>query len=78
MRKHEKFFKSKKYGDVNFSFLINKNMKNAIFPGSFDPFTLGHLDIVKKSEKIFDKIIIGIGENDSKKPLLSVEKRKKK
>ena len=52
-------------------------MKNAIFPGSFDPFTLGHLDIVKKSEKIFDKIIIGIGENDSKKPLLSVEKRKK-
>ena len=52
-------------------------MKKAIFPGSFDPFTLGHLDIVKKSEKIFDKIIIGIGENDSKKPLLSVEKRKK-
>ena len=52
-------------------------MKNAIFPGSFDPFTLGHLDIVRKSEKIFDKIIIGIGENDSKKPLLSVEKRKK-
>jgi len=52
-------------------------MKNAIFPGSFDPFTLGHLEIVKKSVKIFDKIIIGIGENDSKKALLSVEKRKK-
>ncbi|MBH76413.1 MAG: pantetheine-phosphate adenylyltransferase [Flavobacteriales bacterium] len=52
-------------------------MKNAIFPGSFDPFTLGHLDIVKKSEKIFDKIVIGIGENDSKKPLFSIEKRKK-
>ena len=43
-------------------YLVNnkQNMKNAIFPGSFDPFTLGHLDIVKKSEKIFDKIIIGI------------------
>ena len=52
-------------------------MKNAIFPGSFDPFTLGHLDIVKKSENIFDKIVIGIGENDSKKPLFSIEKRKK-
>ena len=52
-------------------------MKNAIFPGSFDPFTLGHLDIVKKSEKIFDKIIIGIGENDSKKtPTLSRERKK--
>ena len=52
-------------------------MKNAIFPGSFDPFTLGHFDIVKKSEKVFDKIIIGIGENDSKTPLFSIEKRKK-
>ena len=38
-------------------------MKIAVYPGSFDPITLGHLNIIQKSEKIFDKIIIGIGEN---------------
>ena len=42
-------------------------MKIAIFPGSFDPITLGHLDIIQKAEKIFDRIIIAIGENNSKK-----------
>ena len=41
-------------------------MKIAIYPGSFDPITLGHLNIIQKSEKIFDKIIIGIGENNKK------------
>lgn len=50
-------------------------MKIGVFPGSFDPITLGHLDIIRKSEKIFDKIIIAIGENDSKKSFFSTEKK---
>ena len=52
-------------------------MKIAIFPGSFDPITLGHLDIITKSEKIFDKIIIAIGENNSKKNWLTTDEKLK-
>tara|TARA_B100001250_G_C19186900_1_gene523453 strand:- start:44 stop:514 length:471 start_codon:yes stop_codon:yes gene_type:complete len=50
-------------------------MKVAVFPGSFDPVTLGHLEIIQKSEKIFDQIIIAIGENDSKKSFFSTDKK---
>ena len=49
----------------------------AIFPGSFDPFTLGHQALVTKSLTIFDKIVIGIGNNSAKNCLLSVENRKR-
>ena len=38
-------------------------MRRALFPGSFDPFTIGHLDIVERGVKIFDEIVIGIGKN---------------
>jgi pantetheine-phosphate adenylyltransferase len=50
-------------------------MKRAIFPGTFDPFTIGHFSIVKRGLTIFDEIIIGIGVNQSKKTLFSLEKR---
>tara|TARA_B100000963_G_scaffold96344_2_gene83097 strand:+ start:1227 stop:1694 length:468 start_codon:yes stop_codon:yes gene_type:complete len=50
-------------------------MKKAIFPGTFDPFTLGHLDVLKRSVLIFDEIIIGIGKNNDKKSMFSVEDR---
>lgn len=50
-------------------------MKIAVFPGSFDPITLGHVDIIKRSLKLFDKIIIGIGENKDKKYMFSSAKR---
>lgn len=50
-------------------------MKIAIYPGSFDPITLGHLNIIQKSEKIFDKIIIGIGENNKKTSFFSSERK---
>ena len=50
--------------------------KTAIYPGSFDPFTLGHLDIVNRARTIFDKIYIAIGENGSKKNLFTAKERK--
>ncbi|PKR81753.1 pantetheine-phosphate adenylyltransferase [Brumimicrobium salinarum] len=48
----------------------------AVFPGSFDPFTKGHECIIHKALNLFDEIVIGIGENTSKKYLFDVEKRK--
>jgi len=50
--------------------------KIAIFPGSFDPITLGHVSIVKRAASLFDKIIVSIGVNSSKKSMFSLEKRK--
>ncbi|MBW4891484.1 pantetheine-phosphate adenylyltransferase [Mucilaginibacter sp. HMF5004] len=50
-------------------------MKIALFPGSFDPVTKAHVDIIKRSISLFDKVYIGIGTNSSKKGFLSVEKR---
>lgn len=52
-------------------------MKTALFPGSFDPFTLGHQAIVEDGLKIFDRIVIGIGLNTEKNGLLSVHNRKR-
>ncbi len=52
-------------------------MKTAIFPGSFDPFTIGHYDVVRRALQLFDKIIIGIGTNATKQPVFSVEERLK-
>ena len=52
-------------------------MTRAIYPGSFDPVTLGHLDIIKRASKIFDELIVGVLNNYSKSPLFSVEKRVK-
>ena len=50
-------------------------MKIALFPGSFDPVTKAHVDIIKRSMGLFDKIYIGIGDNSSKKGLLTVSQR---
>jgi pantetheine-phosphate adenylyltransferase len=52
-------------------------MKKAIFPGSFDPITLGHLDIVNRGVTLFDEVIIAIGENSSKEYMFSLDERKK-
>ena len=52
-------------------------MKRAVFPGSFDPVTIGHQDIIHRGLKVFDEIIIGIGENLDKKYMFSLEKRQK-
>lgn len=50
-------------------------MRIAVFPGSFDPITLGHYDIVKRASPLFDKIIIAIGQNSQKKYMFSLEQR---
>lgn len=50
-------------------------MKRALFPGSFDPFTLGHVDIIKRALPLFDQIIIAIGINAEKKYMFSLEDR---
>ncbi len=52
-------------------------MSRAIYPGSFDPITLGHLDIIKRSAAIFDEVVVGILNNPQKSPLFSVEERVK-
>ena len=52
-------------------------MKTAIYPGSFDPVTLGHYDIIERASKIFDKLIVGVLINSAKSPLFSVEERVK-
>lgn len=50
-------------------------MKIALFPGSFDPITIAHVDILKRALPLFDKIVVGIGLNSSKQNFLSAEKR---
>ena len=52
-------------------------MRKAIFPGSFDPITLGHYDIIKRSIPLFDEIVVAIGINAEKKYMFSIEDRKR-
>ena len=52
-------------------------MKKAVFPGSFDPITLGHFDIIERGTKLFDELIIAIGINAEKKYMFPAEIRKK-
>tara|TARA_R110000850_G_scaffold203228_1_gene329434 strand:+ start:41362 stop:41817 length:456 start_codon:yes stop_codon:yes gene_type:complete len=52
-------------------------MKRALFPGSFDPITLGHYDIIKRGIFLFDEIIVAIGINAEKKYMFTLEQRKK-
>ena len=51
--------------------------KKAVFPGSFDPITTGHVDLVKRALQLFDEVIIAIGVNSQKQALFDVDKRKK-
>ncbi len=51
-------------------------MNIAVYPGSFDPVTYGHLDIILRGAKIFDKVIVAILENPNKEPLFSIKERK--
>jgi pantetheine-phosphate adenylyltransferase len=50
-------------------------MKQAIYPGSFDPITNGHIDILKRARQVFDKVVVAVAVNPDKKPLFTFEKR---
>lgn len=50
-------------------------MKIAIYPGTFDPLTHGHLDLIERASKLFSKLIVVVGENTAKKPLFDVKER---
>ncbi|MGI8432010.1 MAG: pantetheine-phosphate adenylyltransferase [Chthoniobacterales bacterium] len=50
-------------------------MRRAIYPGSFDPVTNGHLDVIERARKLFDDVIVAVAQNDQKKPLFSLEER---
>ncbi len=50
-------------------------MKRAIYPGSFDPVTYGHIEIIKRASEIFDELIVGVLENRAKTPLFSIDER---
>src|SRR5438270_6623861 len=50
-------------------------MRTAIYPGSFDPLTNGHLDVVQRATKLFDRVIVAVARNESKHPLFTLEER---
>jgi len=50
-------------------------MRTAIYPGSFDPLTNGHLDVLERASKLFDRVIVAIARNESKHPLFTLEER---
>ncbi|CAN5584465.1 pantetheine-phosphate adenylyltransferase [soil metagenome] len=50
-------------------------MRRAIYPGSFDPVTNGHLDVIERARKLFDEVIVAVAHNDQKQPFFSLEER---
>jgi len=50
-------------------------IRRAIYPGSFDPVTNGHLDVIERARKLFDEVIVAVAHNDQKHPLFSLEER---
>lgn len=48
----------------------------AVYPGSFDPLTYGHLDVIQRAAKLFDKVIVAVAENEMKQPLFDLQERK--
>ncbi len=50
-------------------------MRRAIYPGSFDPVTNGHLDVIERARKLFDEVVVAIAHNDQKQPLFTLDER---
>ena len=56
-------------------YFCNRNMKTGLFAGTFDPFTIGHASVVRRALLLFDRVVVGVGVNDSKHPEASAEQR---
>ena len=54
---------------------MERETKRAVYPGTFDPVTYGHLDLISRALRLFDRVIVAVGENPAKKPLFSLEER---
>jgi pantetheine-phosphate adenylyltransferase len=52
-------------------------MRTAVYPGSFDPITNGHLDVIQRASRLFDRVIVAVAINDSKTPLFTMRERKR-
>ena len=52
-------------------------MRTVIYPGSFDPLTNGHLDVVQRAAQLFDRVIVAVAENDGKHPLFTLAERRR-
>src|SRR5438128_2933235 len=60
----------------HFRFLCEfSQMRRAIYPGSFDPVTNGHLDVIERARKLFDEVVVAVAHNDEKQPLFSLKER---
>ena len=51
-------------------------MRTVIYPGSFDPPTNGHLDVIQRASRLFDRVIVGVARNESKQPLFTLAERR--
>lgn len=57
--------------------MVRNNMVNAVYPGTFDPITFGHIDLLKRAAKIFDHVTVAVAANSSKQPLFNMQERVK-
>jgi pantetheine-phosphate adenylyltransferase len=67
-------------GATNLLFILEflcefSQMRRAIYPGSFDPVTNGHLDVIERARKLFDEVVVAVAHNDEKQPLFSLQER---
>lgn len=51
-------------------------MRTVVYPGSFDPITNGHIDVIERASRLFDRVIVAVAQNDSKQPLFTLEERR--
>src|SRR3954471_21213009 len=58
-----------------FGLRLSGAMRRAIYPGSFDPVTNGHLDVIDRARKLFDEVVVAVAHNDQKSPLFSLDER---
>ena len=56
--------------------MVERKLRTVVYPGSFDPVTNGHLDLINRAARLFDRVIVAVACNDSKEPMFSMEERR--